>query len=84
MADCPYSEDIVKNSQGTLGLVLQDAEETSEESDSEDEVLKKGQIVVCWYPSGHEETLLASKVHVENSCFGCSVNSRNPDNEVID
>ncbi|KAK3738720.1 hypothetical protein QZH41_018085, partial [Actinostola sp. cb2023] len=61
MADCPYSEDIVKNSQGTLGLVLQDAEETSEESDSEDEVLKKGQIVVCWYPSGHEETLLASK-----------------------
>lgn len=62
MADSPFSEDIVKNSHGTLGLVLQDAEETSDESDSEDEVLKKGQILVCWYPSGHEETLSISKV----------------------
>lgn len=62
MADSPYSEDIVKNSQGTLGLVLQDAEETSDESDSDEEVLKKGQIVVCWYPSGREETINISKV----------------------
>ena len=64
MAECGgiYAEDIVKNSQGTFGLVLQDAEETSDESESEDEVLKKGQIVVCWYPSGKEETLTVSKV----------------------
>lgn len=62
MADSPYSEDIVKNLQGHLGLVLQDAEETSDESDSDDEVLKKGQIVVCWYPSGHEETINITKV----------------------
>lgn len=58
-----YAEDIVKNSQGIVGLVVEDAEETSDESDSEEESLKKGQIVVCWYPSGHEETLSVSKVH---------------------
>ena len=58
-----FAEDIVKNSQGTVGLVLEDGEETSDESDSEEEVLKKGQIVVCWYPSGNEETLAISKVY---------------------
>lgn len=57
-----YAEDIVKNSQGIVGLVLEDAEETTDESDSEEEALKKGQIVVCWYPSGNEETLSLSKV----------------------
>lgn len=57
-----YAEDIVKNSQGVVGLVLEDAEETSDDSDSEEEALKKGQIVVCWYPSGNEETLSTSKV----------------------
>ena len=62
-----YAEDIVKNSQGTVGLVLEDAEETSEESDSEEEALKKGQIVVCWYPSGTEETLSISKVFCVSS-----------------
>ena len=61
-----FAEDIVKNAQGTFGLVLQDAEETSDESESEDETLKKGQIVVCWYPSGNEQTVSVSKV-------GCSV-----------
>ena len=59
-----YAEDIVKNSQGVVGLVLEDAEETSDDSDSEEEALKKGQIVVCWYPSGNEETLSTSKVFV--------------------
>lgn len=59
-----YAEDIVKNSQGTVGLVLEDAEETTEESDSEEEALKKGQIVVCWYPSGNEETVSISKVRI--------------------
>ena len=57
-----YAEDIVKNSQGTVGLVLEDAEETTDESESEEEALKKGQIVVCWYPSGNEETVSISKV----------------------
>lgn len=57
-----YAEDIVKNSQGVVGLVLEDAEETTDESESDEEVLKKGQIVVCWYPSGNEETLSLSKV----------------------
>lgn len=57
-----YAEDIVKNSQGIVGLVLEDAEETSDESDSEEEALKKGHIVVCWYPSGNEETLSLTKV----------------------
>ncbi|XP_020607937.1 (E3-independent) E2 ubiquitin-conjugating enzyme-like [Orbicella faveolata] len=47
-----YAEDIVKNSQGVVGLVLEDAEETTDESESDEEALKKGQIVVCWYPSG--------------------------------
>ena len=61
-----FAEDIVKNAQGTFGLVLQDAEETSDESESEDETLKKGQIVVCWYPSGNEQTVSVLKV-------GCSV-----------
>ena len=61
-----YAEDIVRNSQGTVGLVLEDAEETSDESDSEEEALKKGQIVVCWYPSGNEETLSVSKVFCVN------------------
>jgi len=57
-----YAEDIVKNSQGVVGLVLEDAEETTDESESDEEALKKGQIVVCWYPSGNEETLSLSKV----------------------
>lgn len=57
-----YAEDIVRNSQGIVGLVLEDAEETTDESESDEEVLKKGQIVVCWYPSGNEETLSLSKV----------------------
>lgn len=57
-----YAEDIVKNSQGLVGLVLEDAEETTDESESDEEALKKGQIVVCWYPSGNEETLSLSKV----------------------
>ncbi|XP_048575848.1 (E3-independent) E2 ubiquitin-conjugating enzyme UBE2O isoform X2 [Nematostella vectensis] len=62
---CVYAEDIVKNSHGNLGLVLQDAEASSEdESDSEDEALKKGQIVVCWYPSGQEETVSISKIQL--------------------
>ena len=66
-----YAEDIVKNSQGNVGLVLQDAEETSDD-ESEDELLKKGQILVCWYPSGNEETLSLSKVltfHWNNMIF---------------
>ena len=71
-----YAEDIVKNSQGVVGLVLEDAEETSDDSDSEEEALKKGQIVVCWYPSGNEETLSTSKVFVYFSdvyrCFNLS------------
>ncbi|XP_068716631.1 (E3-independent) E2 ubiquitin-conjugating enzyme-like [Montipora capricornis] len=57
-----YAEDIVKNYQGVVGLVLEDAEETTDDSDSEKEALKKGQIVVCWYPSGNEETLSIGKV----------------------
>ena len=60
-----YAEDIVKNSQGVVGLVLEDAEETTDESESDEEALKKGQIVVCWYPSGNEETLSLSKVFSE-------------------
>lgn len=58
-----YAEDIVKNTHGTLGLVVQDAEETSDDSDSEDEALKKGQLLVSWYPTGNEETILISKVN---------------------
>lgn len=59
-----FAEDIVKNAQGNVGVVLEDAEETTDESDSDEEVLKKGQIVVCWYPSGNEETISISKVVV--------------------
>lgn len=64
-----YAEDIVKNSQGTVGLVLEDAEETTDESESEEEALKKGQIVVCWYPSGNEETVSISKVLICVTCL---------------
>ena len=59
-----FAEDIVKNAQGNVGVVLEDAEETTDESDSDEEALKKGQIVVCWYPSGNEETISISKVAV--------------------
>ena len=59
-----FAEDIVKNAQGNVGVVLEDAEETTDESDSDEEALKKGQIVVCWYPSGNEETISISKVGV--------------------
>ena len=59
-----FAEDIVKNAQGNVGVVLEDAEETTDESDSDEEALKKGQIVVCWYPSGNEETISISKVVV--------------------
>ena len=59
-----FAEDIVKNAQGNVGVVLEDAEETTDESDSDEEALKKGQIVVCWYPAGNEETISISKVAV--------------------
>ena len=59
-----YAEDIVRNNQGELGLVLEDGEETTDDSsDSENEApLKKGQILVCWYPSGNEEIVSVYEV----------------------
>ena len=72
-----YAEDIVRNAQGELGLVLEDGEETNDDSsDSEDEAaLKKGQILVCWYPSGNEETLSVTKVTLTKILISLSVNS---------
>lgn len=73
-----HSEDIVrllktKDGSNKIGLVLRtgsnisDSEESSESSE-EDSRVKSGEVLVCWYPSGHEEVISESKVCSFSSC----------------
>ena len=66
-----HSEDIVrylksKDGSTKIGLVLRkggisDSDESS--LSSEDDVkVDNGELLVCWYPSGHEEVISESKV----------------------
>ena len=68
-----YAEDIVslKESEGSsrIGLVIRsgsncdssDDEEFDDDYEDEDKV-KDGELLVCWYPSGEEEVISESKV----------------------
>ena len=74
-----HSEDIVrflktKDGSSKIGLVLRsgdnisDSEESSYSSD-EDFKVKNGELLVCWFPSGHEEVVNESKVdEVDLTC----------------
>ena len=76
-----HSEDVVrflktKDGSSKIGLVLRsgdnisDSEESSYSSD-EDVKVKNGQLLVCWFPSGHEEVVNESKVGIKSHLKCC-------------
>lgn len=67
-----FAEDVVclkENGNSTkLGLVIKNGSNMSESEDSldsedeEEDRVKNGELLVCWYPSGQEEVVPESKV----------------------
>lgn len=69
-----FAEDVVRLKENgnskKLGLVIKngnsisDSEDSFDSDEEEEERVKSGELLVCWYPSGQEEVIDESKVNL--------------------